>query len=276
MPESIVRKIYIRKTDVAEFGETPGCIRCRCAVLGKPLQSHTVACRERIEGRLRETEEGRQRSSKADDRVTEALVRESERIMRATSRDDSERTSRGGEPPSVVRESTTEPAPSADDGSRPPPPRQVQLASTGRGGGSAETRRSQRGKKRAVSGELKESDQRESISRRLPEETRGHKRASDRDREVEDQRESISRRLPDEDERPVPAGIPQPFSPDSAAAAMRSEKKRIQKLRSSRHRQLGEVPREIWPWFEQSLVASMMCRSSTARPEVSRWLGSLP
>ena len=43
MPESIVRKMYIRKTDIAEFGETPGCIGCRCAVLGKALQSHTVA-----------------------------------------------------------------------------------------------------------------------------------------------------------------------------------------------------------------------------------------
>ena len=51
---------------------------------------------ERIECRLWETEEGRQRLSKADDRVTEALVRESERIMRATSRDDAEMTSRGG------------------------------------------------------------------------------------------------------------------------------------------------------------------------------------
>ena len=41
--------------------QTPGCIGCRCAVLGKPLQSHTAACRERIEGRLRETDDGKQR-----------------------------------------------------------------------------------------------------------------------------------------------------------------------------------------------------------------------
>ena len=181
LPESIVRKMYIRKTDIAEFGETPGCIGCRCAVLGKPLQSHTVVCRERIEGRLRETEEGRQRLAKADDRVTEALVRESERIMRAASRDDAERTSNRGEPPSVVRESTAESAPSADDGSRPPQPRQVQRAPMGQRGGSAETRRPQRGRKRAVSGELDVDDQRESISRRLPEETRGQKRSSDND-----------------------------------------------------------------------------------------------
>ena len=84
LPESIVRKMYIRKTDITEFRETPGCIGCRCAVLGKPLRSHTVEriegrrkrkSRERIEGGLRETEEGRQRLAKADDRVTEASAK---------------------------------------------------------------------------------------------------------------------------------------------------------------------------------------------------------
>ena len=88
MPESIVRKMYIRKADIVKCGETPGCIGCRCVALGKPFQSHTAACRERIEGHLRERIDGLQRLLKADDRVTETLVRESERIMRASSRDD--------------------------------------------------------------------------------------------------------------------------------------------------------------------------------------------
>ena len=79
MPESIVRKMYIRKADIIKHGETPGCNGCRCVALGKPLQSHTAACRERLEGLLRETEEGQERLAKADHRVTEALVRESER-----------------------------------------------------------------------------------------------------------------------------------------------------------------------------------------------------
>ena len=56
--ESIVRKMYIRMADIVKYGETPGCIGCRCVAVGKPLQSHTAACRERIEGHLRETEEG--------------------------------------------------------------------------------------------------------------------------------------------------------------------------------------------------------------------------
>ena len=58
VPEAIVRKMYIRKADIVKYGETPRCIGCRCAILGKPLQSYTSACRERIEGRLLETDEG--------------------------------------------------------------------------------------------------------------------------------------------------------------------------------------------------------------------------
>ena len=68
MPESILHKMYIRKADIIKYGETPGCMGCRCAVLGKPLQSHTSACRERIKGPLRETEDGQQRLQKADER----------------------------------------------------------------------------------------------------------------------------------------------------------------------------------------------------------------
>ena len=68
-PEAIVRKMYIRKTDITKYGETHGCIGCRCVVLGKPLRSHTTECRERIEGHLRETEAEQQRLQKAHDRV---------------------------------------------------------------------------------------------------------------------------------------------------------------------------------------------------------------
>ena len=58
VPESIVRKMYIRKADIVKYGETPGCIGCRCVALGKPLQSHIAVCWERIEGHFRETDEG--------------------------------------------------------------------------------------------------------------------------------------------------------------------------------------------------------------------------
>ena len=131
VPDAIARRMYIRKTDSIKFGETGGCIGCRTTMMGKPLQSYTPECRERIEARLRDTVEGQVRLQRADDRVTEELVRESERLLRESSRDHAERASREAEPPSVVRESTAEPAPSVDDGSRPPPPRRQQQASMG-------------------------------------------------------------------------------------------------------------------------------------------------
>ena len=67
---------------------------------------------------------------------------------------------------------------------------------------------------------MSEGDQRESISRRLPDDSqdRGQKRSSDGDGDVEDQRESILRRLPDEDGQPAPTGVPQRFGPDMAGA----------------------------------------------------------
>ena len=61
VPEPIVGKMDIRKAGIFKYGETPGCIGCRCVALGKPFQSQTAACRERIEGHLRETDEGQQR-----------------------------------------------------------------------------------------------------------------------------------------------------------------------------------------------------------------------
>ena len=197
----------------------------RTTMLGKPPQSHTAACRERIETQLKGTDDGQARLQRADERVTEAIVRESERLMRESSRDNAESASRVAEPPSVVRESTAESAPSADDGSRPPPPPRQQQASMGRGGGNAETRRSQRGRKRVVSGDMSEADQREAISRRLPDDdpVRGQKRSSDGEGDVQDQRESISRRLPD-DNAPAPAGTPQSYGPDIAGAV---EKRKV-------------------------------------------------
>ena len=125
MPESIVHKMYIRKADIIKYVETPGCIGCRCVFLGKSLQSHTSACRGRIEG------------------------------------------------------------------------------------------------------DLGEGDQPESISRSLPDDGRGQKISSDNVGDVADQRESISRGFPDDDEKPVPAGIPQPHSKDLAGAVAKSEKKKV-------------------------------------------------
>ena len=92
----------------------------------------------------------------------------------------------------------------------------------GRGGGSAETRRPDRGKKRAVSGDLGEEDQRELISLRLPDDGRGHKRSPDGDGDDSDLRENISRRLRDDSRQQAPSGAPQQYGLDPAGTATRS------------------------------------------------------
>ena len=79
-----------------------------------------------------------------------------------------------------------------------------------------------RGRKRAVSGDLDEKDQRVSISRRLPDEGRGQKRSPDDNRDDSDLSENISRRFPDE--QPAPSGVPQQFGPDVAGAVKKPVK----------------------------------------------------
>ena len=59
VPEAVARRMYNRKADTVKYGETPGCLGCRCIALGKHLQSHTAACRDGIENCFRETDEGR-------------------------------------------------------------------------------------------------------------------------------------------------------------------------------------------------------------------------
>ena len=99
----------------------------------------------------------------------------------------------------------------------------------GRRGGNAETRRSQRERKRLVSGDLSEADQRESVSRRLPDSDngRGQKRAPDNDGDADDQRENVSRRLPDSDDQQTPAGAPTSLGPDAAGAVEKLDRKKV-------------------------------------------------
>ena len=152
-PKATVRIMYILKQDVEDYGPTPGCIGCRGVLPGKNLQSHTALCRERMESEIRKTEAGQARLDRAEMRMTEAIVMESERVARATSKGEAkssaERDTNGG-----VRGSTVESAPGADDGSRLPPRNNEEQATMGQGGGIAETRRVRRphkGRERVVS-----------------------------------------------------------------------------------------------------------------------------
>jgi hypothetical protein len=55
--ETVVpRRIYLRKEDVEKFGYTPKCPGCKALLQKKPPQSHSEACRLRIEEHLKNTE----------------------------------------------------------------------------------------------------------------------------------------------------------------------------------------------------------------------------
>ena len=56
----------------------------------------------------------------------------------------------------------------------------------------------------------------------MPDEGRGHKRSSDGDGDDSDLRENISRRLPDDSGQPAPSGAPQQYGPDLAGTVTRS------------------------------------------------------
>ena len=206
---SITRRMYIRRTDVERFGPTPGCAGCRAALLNKTA-NHSAACRERIEGFLRETDEGKRRVESANYRMAEAFMRESEGISRmAAARTDADARSTEVAPPSTIRESAVGSAPGADEARPPPPPEQEQQASTGQGGGDAETRQSARGAKRVADRDADLGDEPEHVSQRLPDEEapRGQKREAGGELAPEDQREHVSRRVDDGDEEPMVGAV---------------------------------------------------------------------
>ena len=74
--------MYVRKTDVATYGRTPGCPGCKDVVMDKPhCRPHNATCRERMGLLLRDTEEGQKRVKAAEERLVQGLVRRSDIIF---------------------------------------------------------------------------------------------------------------------------------------------------------------------------------------------------
>ena len=67
------------KADVNKFGPTPGCIGCRNSIAGLPSHNHDERCRKRMEEKLRESDEGRQRMQRSDARIDKRLAEHIER-----------------------------------------------------------------------------------------------------------------------------------------------------------------------------------------------------
>ena len=76
-PEIRVRNFKILKTDIREHGPTDNCPGCRAVQRNATYKAaHTAECRARFEGLLKQSEGGRARLGRADDRITHAMVRQ--------------------------------------------------------------------------------------------------------------------------------------------------------------------------------------------------------
>ena len=74
--------MYVRKSDVAAYGHTPGCKGCRDVIREKPhCALHSRECRERMERMLSETDAGKRRVKASEDRWVNAAVRRSDIIF---------------------------------------------------------------------------------------------------------------------------------------------------------------------------------------------------
>ena len=177
MPEQpIIRNWKIYRRDIEEHGGTPGCPGCRAVTHGMSGHApHTALCRERIQGLIMETEEGRGRIDRAAERATAGAEQSEEERVAAPPQGGEDRTGSASAGPAVNPPTPPTPAPEATQTPlyrptappppyRPPPPRQDRSApssstlpppSTPTGGGNMETleerlRRVARDRKRKV------------------------------------------------------------------------------------------------------------------------------
>lgn len=73
------RNLYVLKSDLARFGYTPCCPGCLAQITGTAARSHNEECRLRIQRKLMETEEGKERVEKAKERVETDYGRKAKR-----------------------------------------------------------------------------------------------------------------------------------------------------------------------------------------------------
>ena len=84
----VPRRPTLRKRDFDEHGLTKGCPGCKAALLGRPSQGHTEACRKRMEENLRDDP----RIAKSNKRIDDFLAKTLEKEDRKKAKKEQERT----------------------------------------------------------------------------------------------------------------------------------------------------------------------------------------
>ena len=81
-PKRQVRPLYVRKEDIITHGPTAQCPGCLTVMQQMPYNKpHTEECRARFAEILGRTEAGQQRVQRSENRMQDAIIRESEKIM---------------------------------------------------------------------------------------------------------------------------------------------------------------------------------------------------
>ena len=77
-PEEVIRRIYIRKQDLAKYGTTERCPGCRAYLRGGESKNHTEECRARITEAIKNDEQDKSRWERHDMRINERLMKKME------------------------------------------------------------------------------------------------------------------------------------------------------------------------------------------------------
>ena len=78
------RNLYVMKSDIELYGYTPQCPGCDAQLMGLPQRAHNDECRIRVQRKLQETEEGRERVKRAQDRVERDYGKRVRKVRRET------------------------------------------------------------------------------------------------------------------------------------------------------------------------------------------------
>ena len=80
IPEPLTRRMPITHKEIEKYGYTDGCPGCDAKKRGEVARrGHSEKCRRRIEGKMKEDEEGRRKMEKTEERITHRMARDLEK-----------------------------------------------------------------------------------------------------------------------------------------------------------------------------------------------------
>ena len=107
-PEVKVRRLYVKRTDIAKFGYTTGCLGCSAMMRKAAPVAHGDECRKRVADCLSQSPEGADRVEKRRQAVDEAVAEAGEKMFEREKKQKLDSELRSGEPPAAARHDAAE------------------------------------------------------------------------------------------------------------------------------------------------------------------------